>query len=208
MRDIQADREFKDHVATMERVVVDGVPMIFIAWRKPGDCCFAMEFVIHKGVITVHGDLGHAVYRWPDSRCTENLGLWANLGFDYFAGKCEAHENGRRARDWSFDEFKAQLQNELSELEDEQRHLSKEHMDELLENARDAIDLEIWLRGLCRHDEWFWDVFGEPGEAEWHVLTMGHVPDRRMLLHWQGLVLACRALLVEMENTTLASAET
>lgn len=84
---------FKDHKAEM----LAGPPATVIAWQNPKSWNYGCRFIIHAQWLAVVGDIGEAVYQWGQ---TIDLPFLAQLDLQYFHGKCQSSETGRRFQTW------------------------------------------------------------------------------------------------------------
>jgi hypothetical protein len=97
-RDDVIHQHFRDH-DTVERYqgTFGTIPYEFLRYRQKSGGSFGLvDYFLLGDTLTVRGDYGFAVYRagWTD------LGHIANSGYDYFCGKCEASEVGKRFKEW------------------------------------------------------------------------------------------------------------
>lgn len=186
-------KEFGSHIATVSAPFEKGKPW-HVLFKRPGTSIYFMDLIILRTNLYVSGDLGAAVYRWSESVTPQFL---LGCDCDYFLGKCEASEYGRKPVEWDGQAAEAWLDAQWEEF-------AAEHAEDL---AAQAVARELFeeLRGVSHSEgEWrmrlaqFYDdpddpvtaVFGSDGYSESGIFDAGEVPAARCILHWQGMRLA------------------
>lgn len=90
---------YREHQASFQRFAHEsGSELQRLRWAKPSSSTYLVIYMIDGCCLFVTGDLGSAVYRWSSPLAFDWL---ANCDLSYFAGKCEASENGRQHEEWS-----------------------------------------------------------------------------------------------------------
>ena len=184
-------RQFKDHVATYQKIYcVDGSTMERLLWKKPGTNHFMLEYIRKDGILYVSGDLGFASYWWSGNN---SLKWISECHIGYFAGKCEASENGRSFTVWDMDVANASIREYIADEDD--RSGEEGESEKLLDrfetaNGFDSISSEYeWVAWCYEHAQ---EVFGD---AWWESLgSPGMVLNIRCRYHLEGLKLAIAAL--------------
>lgn len=179
---------FEGHVVTELLASPDTGTWVY-QWSKPGTWVDGMRFVIHRGWLTVLGDLGEAVYQWSSSISPEFL---SDLNFDYFRSKCQASETGRKAEEFNADEGFAELSREATLAESEN----------ILDRATTLKGLAGMAASCSSRDEWLQkvtsaydsDVIPDLDGAS-YIYEAAMVPSRRSITHWVGVTMAMKAVL-------------
>ena len=111
------DEYFKDHVATLT-VLKDesGNVVERLNWSKPGTGINRIVYFRYGCVLVVFGDLGAAIYQWSDLANLEWISC-CNIG--YFAGKCQASEEGRVYKIWDSDVLEERIAEYFESRQDE-----------------------------------------------------------------------------------------
>lgn len=207
------EKGFAEHEVSVRVLEQEGFqPMTVVEWRKPGDSCYAMRFIIHCGFLYVAGDLGEATYRWygPDI----GLAFFKNIGFDYFLGKCQASEYGSQTEMAQFDrdtlaldiaEEREEAEKDLADALAELRETGEcdedcQGLDERLAAFNELAEVMSFSDINSKHDWWhFLDenddlVAGVFGGDWWeYVPGYGLVPPIRQIMHWVGIKMAAVA---------------
>lgn len=193
---------FKDHEATIEH---HNENLTTITWRKKGTSIYYISYIIRYNTLFVTGDVGDAVYGWPDRISLEWL---AGCDIHYFNGKCAASESGRGYKDWDSKiaekEWKRQVEERFEELKDniaydrsidndEEENKRLAHVEELyeeheslLEHATSSIDsLQEWVHFMVEEQNTLYEIFGDDWASG--LSTIGEVIDNRCLSHLIGL---------------------
>jgi len=183
--------QFKDHVATYEKIhCIDGTIMERLLWAKPDTSCFSMEYIRKNGILYVSGDLGFASYWWSGSN---SLKWISKCDIGYFAGKCEASENGRSFTVWDCDKAVEYIKEYISDQDDYfgEPGKSKEVMAKFEEaQGFDAVCSEYEWIAWCY--EYAQDIFGDDwGES---LGNIGMVLNIRCKYHLEGLKIAMAQL--------------
>lgn len=181
--------EFPEHTSYPSASGLTSALPKMVIFMKPGTGMYYVKLVLSGGTLFVDGDIGSAAYRW---NCV--LGWESFLGFslDYFAGKCEASEKGRRYTTWNseiarwyLDDHLEMMDSELVEMGEKPRYtphwneIKGTYLGEYIEDG------DSWQAAIHNGDidpamlgdsdcEWLWDI--------------GTVPDVRVIGHW----VACR----------------
>ena len=89
---------FPEHKATYHGPFDLGVhkDVEYLTWKKDGTNCYFVEYWAVFNRLIVSGDIGDAIYGWPDKI---SLAWVAGCDPHYIHGKCVASEKGRGA-DW------------------------------------------------------------------------------------------------------------
>jgi hypothetical protein len=111
-RDLElVDDWFKNHKAFLEEVAFPGGSQIVkLLWRQPGTSINFIKYILHGSTLFVCGDLGEAVYDWPQA---VDLGFLAGCDLDYFGGKCQASSQEPRGKTWSADKVRCWIEEQL-----------------------------------------------------------------------------------------------
>lgn len=178
---------FKDHVAKFS---TEG-RFQTLEWGKPGTSNYWSRFIISGGTLIVYGDVGDAIYTWSDKLTFQWL---SKLNLGYFAGKCQASENGRQNQEWDAAEAKRQL---MDRFETEGR--SPIEHDKFEENyGWDAIGSEHeWIVFLSQHG---YDVFRD-------LEGMGDI-GKVISMRCQGHLLAIQLAVAQEEERLKSSTYT
>lgn len=192
---VDGTKWFADHEAKVMHENKE-TNFLHVRWKKPGSSTYWMDLFVTYDSLMVRGDLGEAIYCWH-GRVTPEFLLDCEL--DYFMGKCEASEKGRKPTDW----IKAVA---LEWLDEQKRYmleccdgdLSKEEserFDEVCDELRALADSKQgWLNYVNEH---YHDEIQEAfGDDAWEsgVFSAGEVVDVHNILHWHGMKLAFKAL--------------
>jgi len=179
---------FEDHVVTELLASPDTGTWVY-QWSKPGTWVDGMRFVIHRGWLTVLGDLGEAVYQWSSRISPEFL---SDLNFDYFRSKCQASEIGRKAEEFNADEGVAKLLREVKDAEAEERLSWAGTLKTMVGSLRGCSDKDEWVRSLDR-DYLAGEI--ESFDDVQYLYDCPTVPSRRSITHWVGVTMAMKAVL-------------
>ena len=129
-----------------------------LTWKKRGTNINRIDYTRRSNVLMVTGDLGDAIYSWSEA---QTLRWISGLDLEYFAGKCQASEVGRKYKEWNRELAEEWLKDYFMEAIDE------EDGKRLAEEKRKAEDSYVW-GSLSSEAEWIaWmmanghDVFGD-----------------------------------------------
>ena len=153
---------FKNHEVLEHSTLEDenGNKVERLVWGQKGTNIFRMVFLRLGGRLFVCGDAGEAAFGWHSSIGTlENM---AHTSLDYFAGKCQASEEGRSFREWDDEQLMIDVKAMLtSEEREDYGYKTWEEFCEL--GGRSAIneDRHVWRQWLYDNGD---DVFGQ----EWY----------------------------------------
>lgn len=125
---------FKDHkLQYLKYTVIDPPTMEKkeiekLIWFKPDCSEFKINYICDNNILYISGDLGEAVFQWPSKVSLQGI---TACNLYYFAGKCEASENGKRHREWNdaiaksylLDHFIEHYISELDTLENYKQHV-------------------------------------------------------------------------------------
>ncbi|MCD6436442.1 MAG: hypothetical protein J7L15_08720 [Clostridiales bacterium] len=161
---------FKDHVADFSTYIDEnGNKIERLFWHKPDTWCFHINYTIEENTLIITGDLGCAIYKWSSPISFNSI---STFNFDYFAGKCEASENGRHFVEWdseiaikSIEENFQQMAKDKYEeciCEDEctcEERRAKEYMEKFKEERGDGAlcDKYEWVEWVREYGE---DILG------------------------------------------------
>ncbi len=132
---------FKDHTAHRS-VLKDehGNTVERLLWAQVGHSVYRIYYYCIYGTLVVYGDLGEAIYQW--NKMDMDLRWVSNCSLEYFAGKCQASEEGRGYKVWNPDRARERL--------DEIGHDN---------SAYDALDSEHEWSAWMGHNGY--DTFGD-----------------------------------------------
>lgn len=175
-----AKKDFSEHKANLR--MLDGI--VELVWQKPGTGVNSIVYLMRKGFLYVSGDLGEAVYCWS-GRVT--LPFLNDCSLDYFQGKCEASETGRRFEVWDSDKAEARI-NRFPEDYGEDFNI------ELYKTGKDAM-----IGAASTKEEWAqWlgtdEAYELLGADFWEYGDIGIDIHPRCIYHWLGLKLAYEQL--------------
>lgn len=126
-REIQSlQRSFKDHKA-----VLLGNKL---TWAQPGTLIYKVVYLIDGNYLFVTGDIGEAIFRWPQPISFKFL---ASFSLEYFKEKCVAKPSDIECRQfdqWCGRELRSCAEDQLKTMEEEG------HDQELIRELRDALD--------------------------------------------------------------------
>lgn len=127
------------------------IPIIRYKWKEPGTNINSLHYIIYGSVLFVCGDLGEAVYQWSQKL---TIGFLANCNLDYFAGKCQASETGRRGEDWVAQKAKEMVQfhvdeyNYKGEIPDDEDCYSEHSFSQWIMHDRDDNRYEAFSESM------------------------------------------------------------
>lgn len=146
---------------------------LHIRFATPGTSVYSANFRISGGFLLVWGDVDDAVYRWGERLTWEFLRSLRS--FDYFASKCMAHPEGRRARGWDGDVAWEVLQ---------------QYLDERIRDTLTPHELRDLEWASATREDWSSFLHSERADAllgddwwDW-AASIGDVPDLGMMAHW------------------------
>lgn len=176
---------FKDHVAAQKR---DDL----IVWKKPGTGIYSVHYLIYGNTLFVCGDLGEAAYQWSQKIDWDFL---SGLNCDYFLGKCQASEVGRRFVEWDAKYARARLEETFKGLKEGGYHISAGACCDAISAVETKED---WHSFIMDHR----DIY--------ELLDLGdlEVPNLRGVSHWYGLTLALKQLRAKAESVIPAAEAT
>jgi hypothetical protein len=139
---------FVNHKATMK----DG----WLIWSAPNTSVYRCDFHVYRNNLIVVGDIGDAVFTWSQVVTFDWI---AGLEFDYFMGKCQASETGRKLYDWNGEYIMEILAEHLTNEETG----DKSKLNEALGlGARDAANYEQeWHQWVSANSDILGDDYGE-----------------------------------------------
>lgn len=176
-------RWFKNHKATFKTFSCAGFKdMEVLYWKDPDSWNYSTTYIIDRSTLTVHGDIGEAVYRWRQEITWEFL---AGCDLDYFVGKCQASETGRQFQIWDEDECLAAAKQYLKDT-----GVSKDH-EEILDYAKDYMYFQ---------NEWAQFVYNDTDYGKYFLdddcslMSVGWDVHPRAVGHWLGIKMAIEQL--------------
>lgn len=177
------DEYFKDHVATLT-VLKDeqGNEIERLLWKRPGTSVCMIVYLRSNATLLVYGDLGDAIYQWSEKQTLEWI---SGLNFGYFAGKCQASEEGRGYKTWD-----GQV------LEERIKEFFKDYQEEYPRGYA-KFQESYGRHSTSSRDEWIMFLSTEGAEhfgPEYSYWPMGETIDGRCNLHLEGLKLAFKQL--------------
>lgn len=162
---------FKTHVLT---TLVDHS----YRWAKPDSSIYLIDYVIHGRYLIVVGDAGDAIYHWSQMLTWDFLRLkWdflRELDLDYFVGKCQASQVGRKFVHWESRVAQTWLEEFLKENE----------------VARDSLDPEPEFGSSQEFMQFIQDNHKIFGSDYFKYGDVGEVLHPRAIGHWVGLQMA------------------
>lgn len=140
---------FKDHVATIESFgsMFGEKDLWRIKWNKPGTGIYSSRYLIdhNRGVLSVYGDVGEAVYQWGDFI---DIDFLSGIDLHYFCSKCRASSCGKNGKVWDRDKAISYLRYFLKE--DFQNYFS--YSDIWDDCCNDGIQIEKDIDILIKND--------------------------------------------------------
>lgn len=210
---------FKKHEVLRHEVMPNGAE--FMTFGQPGTINCRLEYIYYAGRLFVSGDLGEAVYAWYSANSLE----WVSgCGAGYFAGKCEASENGRGYKEWDSCWAEADMKEQLltpgDHCEDYGNCEKCEEFDHELEE--DYKDCDCYRSHKAAEKRWAaFEEAGGPGALssetqftmwvgdydnreilgeEWWEWVPGPVRSMRCELHLAGLKFAFKMINQELHQ--------
>lgn len=204
-RDEECVRDwFKDHVATRTTFTApDGETVEHLLWSKPGtgiNRIYYYAFRRRGGYeLLATGDLGTATYFWGMPALARGQSMFDWIGgcnLDYFAGKCESSEFGRRYETFDKDLARESFIEAMREHHDgDAKPVAASRLERAADDCEAALDecnetmwgpWHEWLR------ENGYDLLG----SDWHEFSslFGMVIALRCRGHLVGLKLATEQL--------------
>ena len=189
------ERWFKDHVAAHQIVhCADGTLIERLRWKKPGTGTYLVEYLRIGGRLIVTGDIGDAIYWWSGNHSMHWI---SNCNLGYFAGKCEASENGRDFKVWDSDVARDRILahfEEVHEWADTEDSTKAEEMKKKFEEnhgwsaIHDQYEWVAWIREYGQEvfgDDWWESSISDPGRTL-NIRCYGHLLGLKMAFEQIG----------------------
>lgn len=169
------DGWFKNHT-THHSVLKDehGFEVERLMWGEVGTPVCRVYYLRYGSVLMVFGDLGDAIYQWNGDI---DLRWISTCDLSYFAGKCQASEEGRGYKVWSadrarerLDEIAAQEAEEYTSWSDADEQAVFDRACDLLTGELKGLGIEEALKDGKLWDEWVRQHpqhFGKPEDWSW-----------------------------------------
>jgi len=169
----QIQESFKNHEAVFD------FNLNQLTFKEPETTNWYIKYsIINDRYLVVIGDLGDAIYHWNDKI---TFGWISGLNLDYFAGKCQASEEGRGFKVWSSEKAKETLKWHIDQCVKDDPDKEKPD-EELISRAKSATESqEEWCNFLASED---WELFGDD---LWEYTGIGMVVAQRCAIHLMGL---------------------
>ncbi len=177
---------FKDHVA---KIITQNEHVTVINWRNPSSWNYGCRILIHAGWVTVVGDIGEAVYQWGQ---TVDFPFLSKIAFDYFKGKCQSSEGGKKFESWD-----GRIATELVKEWIKDQEGLDEH-----DRPSDYEKIVPILQGIYKempedeYDQAMREIYDETGDSEWASIFSGFgvVPNVRCVGHFVAMQMAIAQL--------------